>query len=210
MDAHNTAKRIFAVAIALGALGLTCPVYARLLHYGGRFELPIPSPEEPESKYGKGWMADAIINVTEHITIIDIDVAITLVHSSVFDLQIFLQGPDGTQHCLNMYNFDEFFIGADYSGTIFDDEAEVSIRQANPPFTGSFRPRNTSSLELFEGCDAFGAWRLRINDMYYANAGRLESFELMITETAPEPATVVLLVLGTMLAIASSPVRRVL
>ncbi len=202
MDAHSRVQWIVAVFFGLGALSF--PVFADEVYtYQGDFNLQIPA--EPDES--RGWMTDAVIEVDSHFTISDIDVGVTLTHSNVFDLQISLQSPDGTSLLLNMYNPDnEFFQGADYSQTIFDDEALIPIDQAQPPFTGRFRPNSSDSLELFDGQDAYGLWRLQIYDAYYADTGTFENFEL--TFTVPEPATVALLVLGTALAALLRPRRR--
>jgi len=191
MDAQSRLQWIVAVLFGLGALSF--PVFADEVYtYQGDFNLQIPA--DPDAS--QGWMAEAVIEIDSHFTISDIDVGVTLTHTNVFDLQIFLQSPDGTSLCLNMYNPDnEFFTGADYSQTIFDDEALIPIGQAEPPFTGRFRPDAGSLLEIFDGQDAYGPWQLQIYDAYYHDTGTLDSFELTIT--IPEPATVVLLVLGT-------------
>jgi len=179
--------------------GIPFPALATHIHtYGGSFNLPI---------LDKRWMADAVIDVPDHLVICDIDVGISLKHTNVFDLQIFLQSPRGVSRRLNMYNLDEFFKGTDYIQTIFDDEALIPIEQAGPPFTGRFRPRAGGSLDIFDGRDAFGTWRLRIYDAFYADTGTLENFELIITTPAPEPATAMLLVLGTWLATLLKPNR---
>ena len=121
MDSCSAAQRIVAILVIVaggcGGAVFAGPVYT----YHGSFNLPIPAPDEPESEFGKGWMTDAIIDVPHHFTIHDIDVGISLTHTSVFDLQIFLQSPAGIMLCLNMYNYDEYFEGADYTRTIFDD-----------------------------------------------------------------------------------------
>lgn len=175
----------------LPAAAFSAPVYI----YGGGFALPIPAVDDPDSEYGKGWMSDAVIDVPDHFTVCDVDVAITVTHTSAFDLQIFLQGPAGQRICLNMYDpYTGFFEGADYTQTIFDDEAETAIEQAEAPFTGRFRPKAGYSLQLFDGQDTCGQWRLQIYDAYYGDSGTLDSFELIIT--VPEPATATLMALG--------------
>jgi hypothetical protein len=98
-----------------------------------------------------------------------------------------------------MYNpFEDFFKGADYRNTVFDDEAPISISEGEAPFEGRFRPLDPAGLAAFDGEDAFGPWRLRIYDAYYMDAGSLESFGLFITAvpTIPEPATMSLVLLG--------------
>ncbi len=203
MDARCELRRIVAVLLGVGAMSL--PVFANEVYtYSADFDLRIPA--EPNTS--EGWMTDAVIQVSDHFTIYDLDVGINLTHTKAFDLQIFLESPDGTTRlCLNMYNpFYEYFDGEDYTQTVFDDEAEVPIEKAKVPFTGRFRPRSPSRLSAFDGQDTFGQWKLQIYDAYPPDIGTLESFEL--TLTVPEPATVALLVLGTGLAALLQPRRR--
>lgn len=190
MRARNSILSI--VAILVVAAGWPSFVFAGpVIVYGGQFDLPIPA--NPDDTRGR--MDDAIIDVPDHLTIYDIDVAISLTHTSAFDLQIFLQGPSGKKTCLNRYDpFHEFFEGENYIQTVFDDEAPTPIEEAEAPFTGRFRPRAPNLLRLFDGEDAYGTWRLQIHDAHYNDSGVLNSFELMIT--VPEPATGILLILG--------------
>lgn len=159
--------------------------------YGGSFNLPIPNnPNET-----KGWMDDAIVVIPDHYIVGDIDVAITITHTSAFDLQLYLQSPSGTKICLNMYNYDkEFFKGENYTQTIFDDEATVPIKEADAPFTGRFKPMEP--LNIFDGQDVFGQWRLQVYDAYFADRGTLNNFELIVTDT-PELSTFVILFFGS-------------
>jgi len=205
MNARSSVQWI--VAFFFMAAGFSYPVFAGpTIIYGGDFDLPIPAPDDPQSEYGRGWMDDAVIEIGDHFTIYDLDVGITLTHTKVFDLQIFVQSPAGTSLCLNMYNFDEFFEGEDYEDTIFDDEAALPIEEGQPPFTGRFRPRSPAKLSVFDGQDNFGQWKLQIYDAYYYDTGNFESFEVMIT--IAEPATVTLLMLGVGLVTLFRPCRR--
>jgi subtilisin-like proprotein convertase family protein len=184
-------QRIGAIlVIVAGACGGA--VYAGHMHiYSGDFNLRIPA----ELSTTKGWMDDAIIEIPNHFIITDLDVGITLTHTNVLDLQIFLRSPAKTIICLNMYNLDPpLNKGANYTQTVFDDEAPLAIEDAQPPFTGRFRPLEPYRLSAFDGEDSFGPWRLRIYDFWTGNTGTLNSVELMIT--APEPATAILLTIG--------------
>ena len=207
MDARSAVQRIVAILLitggACGGTVLAGPVHV----YSGDFDLPIPSPDDPDSEFGRGWMADAVIDVPDHFTIDDLDVSITVTHTNVFDLQIFLQNPSGTiRICLNMYDFkNEFSVDPDYTNTIFDDEAEISIKEADPPFTGRFRPVEPYQLSEFDGEQAAGQWRLQILDMFYYDTGTLNHFGLIIT--TPEPTTAILLLLGTGLIAMFKPRR---
>ncbi len=171
---------------------LASPIYI----YGENFDLRIP--DDPNATMG--WMEDAVINVPEHIIVDDLDIGIDLRHTKVFDLQIYLLSPSGTNICLNSYDpLMEYFEGQDYIQTIFDDEADIPIEQAQPPFTGRFKPKAPYMLNVFDGEDVFGPWRLQIYDAYYADIGYLNSFDIMIT--IPEPGTVIFLTLGASLSV---------
>lgn len=190
-QAHFVGGVVVSVLLGLCLSGGT--VRAELVwFYGGPFDQAIPA--DPEAS--RGWMDDAIIDVPDHLTIEDMNVSVSLAHSYVFDLQLFLTSPSGTTVLLNAYDpFTDYFEGADYQHTVFDDEAEISITDATAPFQGSFRPSSEGSLTAFDGEDAFGCWHLQIYDAYYVNEGRLEAFGLIMT-TTPEPATIVLLLAG--------------
>jgi hypothetical protein len=193
MDARSTVQWIVAVLVVVV---VSFPVFAGSVYtYGGEFNLPILDPPGPGS-----LMTTATIEVADPLIIADLDVHIDITHTSVFDLQLFVQSPVGTRICLNMYHFTEFFEGADYTRTIFDDGADVPIEEGEPPFTGRFRPKAVDPLNrlgIFEGENAYGIWQMQIYDMWPADTGTLGSFELVIT--TPEPATAMLFILGACL-----------
>jgi len=190
----DVGKGQWIVAILAFIMCISFAAYAEPVYiYGGDFNLRIPA--DPQNT--KGWMDDAIIDIPDHFLIYDLDVSISVTHSHVFDLQLYLQSPKGTRLCLNMYDLNEFFDGENYTQTIFDDEAQLSIEQGQPPFTGRFRPESGTLLSVLDGQDTSGSWRLQIYDAYYADTGTLDRFELIIK--IPEPATALLLTLGAVL-----------
>jgi subtilisin-like proprotein convertase family protein len=212
MDARSVQQWIVAIIIVAG---VSFPVFAGPVYtYRSDLNLPIPSPDAPESEYEKGWMIDAVIDITDHFIISDLDVSVTLTHESLFDLQVLLQSPAGTDVVLNLAGNLAFIVrGEDGRLTsvggsgqwYFDDEAEVSIEEATEPFFGSFR--SVWNLSLFDGEDAYGLWRLRIYDAFYDDAGYLNGVEMVIT--VPEPVTVIFLLLGTCLVTLCKPCRYI-
>jgi len=181
--------------VALSTLGFVFPLRTISAEetwcYGGDFDLAVPA--DPEST--AGWMDAAIIEVPDHLIIQDLDVSLSVTHTNVFDLQLFLTSPSGTTVLLSSFDpLDSFFAGEDYEQTVFDDEAVVSIADGTAPFEGRFRPVAPEGLAVFDGEDAFGQWRLEIYDAYYLDTGTLDAFGLTIT--APEPATFVVLLSG--------------
>ncbi len=202
MDSNKAAKWI--VAICLFSMGLYAPVFANPIHiYGGEFNLPIID------KPGHGSsMTEAIIEVPDHFTIYDLDVRINITHTNVFDLQLFLKAPQGPRICLNYFDeLTEYDIYPNYTNTIFDDEAQVSIENGVAPFTGRFKPRGPGRLKDFESQSAFGIWRLQIYDMFDWDYGTLDRFELIVT--VPEPATIIILAFGSALIIGIRPRLKV-
>ena len=200
MDAQSSLKWIFSFFLIL--VDFSTAVFAGpTFIYGEDFDLPILDKQPSGSV-----MTEAIIKVPDHLTIYDLDFGINLTHTNVFDLHIFVQSPDGTRLCLNKYNSkNEFFEGEDYIQTIFDDEAEIPIEQGTAPFTGRFRPKAGNLLEVFDGEDAYGLWRLQIYDMYFWDTGKLERVELIITIC--EPTDLSLLALGAGLTVLFRPRR---
>jgi subtilisin-like proprotein convertase family protein len=210
MDTRSSAIGLGVVAVlflvmVFPSVGFPDPTHI----YTGDFNLPIPANPDDTN----GWMNDAIIEVPDHLIISDLNVRLTLTHGSLFDLQILLQSPVGTNVLLNPAGNLAFIVrGKDgglhaYGGSVewlFDDEAEVSIEQATEPFVGVFRP--VESLSSFDEQDSFGSWRLRIYDAFPPDTGTFNRFELMI-ET-PEPATALLLTFGIGLLALSKPNRR--
>jgi len=189
MDARTLIQRIVVVLALALPFGSSASAELGLI-YGGSFDLRIPA-----SGSGKAWMASAVVNVPDNFTVVDLDVAVTLNHTSAFDLELVLRGPDGTRLRLNYYDpVGEFFEGQDYTQTIFDDEATTSIQLADAPFTGRFKPRAPARLDIFDALDPQGHWELQIYDWWYTNTGTLEEFKLIFN--IPEPATVILLTLG--------------
>ncbi|MHC4725670.1 MAG: proprotein convertase P-domain-containing protein [Planctomycetota bacterium] len=201
MKAQSSLEWIFSFLLIL--MVFSHAVFAvPTVRYGGDFDIPILDRQPSGSS-----KAEALIQVPDHFTIDDLDVGIDLTHTNVFDLQIFIYSPDGDGLLLNMYDFkSEFFKGADYIQTIFDDEAEILIEQGTAPFTGRFRPKAGNFLDMFDSRDAYGTWRLQIYDVWYLDTGNLDSAELIFSMPEPaivvaEPTTISLLAFGAGLTV---------
>ncbi|MHC4359586.1 MAG: proprotein convertase P-domain-containing protein [Planctomycetota bacterium] len=162
MDSRNSLKRSVTICVITAAC-LAGPLHAGHIYTYSRDFTDLRIPANPGDT--KGWMTPAVIDVTDHHIILDIDIGITLTHTKAFDLQLFLQNPAGKRVLLNYYNpYFEYFDGEDYFNTVFDDEAPLSIQDAAPPFTGRFRPRQARTLSKFYGTDAYGTWQFQVYD----------------------------------------------
>jgi len=176
--------RVLVITAGIVLSAVTRPVGAGPISlvyvYEGSFNLAIPA----DSAANKGWMQDAVILVPHHLIVRDLNVTLNVTHTAAFDLRIYLRNPSGRRVTLaEACPLTGYYAGADYRSTTFDDEAETSIEDGTPPFTGSYRP--VEPLAAFDGRDAYGFWRLQVYDAYYNDTGYLESFALVITASAP-------------------------
>ncbi len=120
----------------------------------------------------------ANIEISDIVNIIDINVNLSLTHTWVEDLRIYLVSPDGTKVTLSQNSGGD---GDNYIETVFDQDSQVSISSANAPFTGSFRP--VESLDIFNGERANGRWTLQIIDQGPQDTGELTDFSIQICYT---------------------------
>jgi autotransporter-associated beta strand protein len=109
-------------------------------------------------------------------------VSFNINHSSDSDLDIFLQGPDGTTVELST---DNGGTGNNYGNscaqrTTFDDAAVTPITSGAAPFFGTFRPEGKlSDFRGKSGADVNGTWSLLItDDTVNAIAGELDCWTL--------------------------------
>lgn len=106
--------------------------------------------------------AAATIAISSPFTITDLDVTVNINHPRASDLEIVLEGPDGTRVTLANRTGGSGTTGANYTNTYFDQSGAVSITAGLAPFSGIFRP--VGNLNAFNGKNAQGNWRLLVTD----------------------------------------------
>ncbi|MCD4750824.1 MAG: S8 family serine peptidase [Thermoanaerobaculales bacterium] len=116
------------------------------------------------------------ISVPVGKTVVDVDVQIDITHTYDGDLDIYLISPIGTRVELTT---DNGSTGENFVGTVFDDEASLSIAVGSAPFAGAFRPEG--SLATIDGESSAGEWRLEITDDAGGDTGTLNWWKLMLT-----------------------------
>jgi subtilisin-like proprotein convertase family protein len=126
--------------------------------------------------------------VTEDETVLDVDVRMNATHTYTGDLDIFLVGPQGQRVELSTDNGGS---GNDFTGTVFDDEATISITSGSAPFTGNFRPEG--SLASLDDISSAGTWQLEITDDAGSDQGQLLDWTLILTFPAQQCGPVVAL-----------------
>jgi subtilisin-like proprotein convertase family protein len=108
------------------------------------------------------------IAIFQNGKILDIDVSLSINHTNDSDLHIWLSRAGYSLNLLSRQNGGE---GDNYINTIFDDEAEISIKQGTSPFTGRFKPEQP--LSGFDNSEMQGVWRLRILNLSSVITGEL-------------------------------------
>lgn len=120
--------------------------------------------------------AISTINVTGMPTsLVDVNVRVTIAHTWIEDVDLYLTSPSGTTIPLIL---DRGADGDNMTNTVFDDEAAVDISAGTPPFTGTFRPE--SPLSAFDGSNPNGTWTLRGVDDEAIITGTISNWSLII------------------------------
>ncbi|WP_207680126.1 Ig-like domain-containing protein [Desulfonema magnum] len=140
----------------------------------GEVSLPIPD----ENAKGVG----SKLEISKKVILTDVNVRLNIRHPYVEDISACLISPSGTKITLF-----ENLTGtrANFRNTKLDDNAEISIHNADAPFTGTFRP--TDSLDVFRGEPVNGRWKLKVYDDRAYDEGILVSWGLEIRFESPEP-----------------------
>lgn len=158
---------------------LSSAVTADTFAFGRNFQQRIPAAGD-----GHAAMDPVYLTVDDHFIFHNLQVRLDIRHTAVSDLEIVLVAPWGEQALLKEYWVAWREIPQDLRGTIFDDQAPISLTAGAPPFTGTFQSED-GKLGKMAGHDAAGLWELRIYDAIYQNAGALERWDLIFS--VPEP-----------------------
>ena len=106
--------------------------------------------------------------------ITEVRVRVDIRRDRASDLSLALIAPNGVTVTLSARNGD----GSDYQGTVFRDDAAVSIKEDAAPFVGEFRPEQP--LAWLAGASLRGAWTLQVVDRTGVGGGQIEGFGLDI------------------------------
>ena len=138
---------------------------------------PAPIPD------GSGSLTSTI-TVTDSIAINDLAVGINISHADVTQLNVTLVAPDGTTIAL----YAGTGIGANLTNTIFDSisTTPITATPGGAPYTAVFRPAG-GSLNVLNGKNYQGTWKLIVTDKKAGVAGTLNSWSLNPYTVTPNP-----------------------
>jgi subtilisin-like proprotein convertase family protein len=121
-------------------------------------------------------------DVTDDVTIADMDVILNIQHSYASDLTVRLIAPDGTSRTLINRRG-----GATSNIQVtLSDEATANMSFINP-LRGAVRAE--TSLSAFDGKNARGRWTIQITDNATGDVGSLLAAQLVITPRATPPTS---------------------
>jgi subtilisin-like proprotein convertase family protein len=112
--------------------------------------------------------------------VVDVDLRVDILHTFVGSVRLYLRHPDGTLITLVDRRGGN---AANFTNTIFDDEAATAISQGSAPWTGRYRP--DTPLNRLDGKSAQGTWRLEVHDDLPGHSGTVREVELMLTVAQP-------------------------
>ncbi len=118
------------------------------------------------------------IDIQDDIAIADLDVRVDIAHTWDRDLRLYLVGPGDDLTTGVLLSDANGGSGDGYLGTIFSDEARLSIMEGAAPFSKTYRPQE--SLGFFDGRSARGRWSLLVEDQAAFDEGQLIGWSLMI------------------------------
>ena len=75
----------------------------------------------------------------------------------------------------------------DFKNVTFDQDALTPIRNAIPPFMGTYQPEG--NLNDFNGLSPNGTWILEVRDLAFQDGGTLNSWTLDLLETEEDPGS---------------------
>ena len=118
----------------------------------------------------QSFLENTII-VEEDFEIEDINITTNITFTDVF--HIIIQIMHNEQYVI-LFSYES--LGANFSNTIFDDEATRLIVNGSGPFTGRWQPEEL--LSLFDGMSSQGEWIIQVYRNYYSVEGTLDSWEI--------------------------------
>ncbi|OZV71029.1 reprolysin-like metallopeptidase [Winogradskyella aurantia] len=117
----------------------------------------------------------SFISVPTTSLITDINVSVNITHTYDGDLILTLIAPNGTEVVLSNRNGGS---GANYTNTVFDQEATEAIGAGAPPFSGAFIP--DGDLSILYGTFSGGNWELNVSDNAGFDVGTVDSWSIEI------------------------------
>lgn len=122
------------------------------------------------------------INVLDDFAITDVNVSLDITHTWLWDLQVSLISPNGTEVLIYDRSCGSSSDSRKNINAIFDDSAPEKVCDNTiPAIHGPTKPDNL--LSLFNNESSFGLWKLKVVDNAAGDVGKLNSWTLNMCKT---------------------------
>jgi len=139
-------------------------------------DIPLDIPDNTAAGINSSMLVNLAATVNSVVVTLDIT------HTFVGDLTITLTSPAGTSVVLAS----EVGGGGDnYTGTVFDNNADTPIALGTAPFTGTFQPEG--DLSVFMGEPSGGEWLLNVADNAGEDTGSIVNWSMEVCTILPQP-----------------------
>jgi len=124
------------------------------------------------------------INITDNFLISDVNLSLDITHTWLWDLQIYLKAPNGTEVLVYDRSCGSSGTQTEDINAVFDDEASgIICDNAVPAINGVTKPANL--LAGFNGLQSVGDWELRVVDNSSGDIGTINNWALELCQTNP-------------------------
>lgn len=173
--ASNIFYNINEEPFSIGDFTTTCTTYAAT-------DVPKNIPDNNPS----GIVSSLQIN--DNITISDIEVSLNISHTWLWDLQVILKSPSGTEVIIYDRSCGSSNLARRDIDAVFDDDAPGMVcNNTIPAITGISLPAQL--LSAFKNEDANGTWDLKVIDYSGGDTGTLNNWSLKLCETKQTVST---------------------
>ncbi|MCK0131937.1 M12 family metallo-peptidase [Flavobacteriaceae bacterium F08102] len=122
------------------------------------------------------------ITMTEDFLISDVNVIVEITHTWLWDLQVYLVAPDGTEVLLYDRGCGAASDRRQNINATFDDDASMTIcLNQVPAVTGFTKP--VEALSVLNGKSSVGDWKLKVVDNSSFDTGTIENWSLYLCQT---------------------------
>jgi subtilisin-like proprotein convertase family protein len=133
----------------------------------------------PTSIPDQGTLLSTLV-ITDAVTILDLNVRLTIAHQRAADLDVFLRGPGGI--VVELFTDVGGNGSVNFQNALLDDDAAIAITAGSTPFAGTYRPEG--DLRRFEGQSLAGTWTLEVRDDQNGKIGTLNGWSLIVDHVA--------------------------
>ncbi len=114
--------------------------------------------------------------VNDNYLLRGLTVTVNITHPNDPDLTAYLVAPDGVTRIKLFENVGAAGTHANFTNTVFDDNASTPVQFGGPPFFGSYNPQQPLSTLI--GQNVNGTWTLEVQDSKAGSAGTISGWSL--------------------------------